>query len=60
MGKSLFSVESPIQSLAIEIYKVKEELSPIVTANVFCAMLENHYNHYNLRNYFRVTFPRTL
>ena len=48
-----------IQSLAIEMFKVKNELAPTITANIFGTMLENHYN---LRNYndFRISFARTL
>ena len=40
-------------------YKVKNELAPMITANVFTRMLENHYN---LRNYigFRLPFARTV
>ena len=33
-----------IQSLAIEMYKVKNEIAPMITANVFTRMPENHYN----------------
>ena len=48
-----------IQSLAIEMYKVKNAIAPMITANVFCP---NHENHYNLRNHsdFRVPFARTV
>ena len=47
------------QSLAIEIYKVKNELAPTITANIFDTMPENHYN---LRNFndFRIPFARTV
>ena len=37
-----------IQNLAIEMYKVKNELAPMITFNVFTTKPENHYN---LRNY---------
>ena len=48
-----------IQSLAIEMYKVKNELAPAITANIFSTMNENPYN---LRNYndFRIPFARTV
>ena len=48
-----------IQNLAIEMYKVKNELAPIITANVFTRIPENHYN---LRKYicFRLPFARTV
>ena len=40
-------------------YKVKNELAPIITANVFTTIPENHYN---LRNYngFKLPFARTV
>ena len=40
-------------------YKVKNELAPMITANVFTTIPENHYN---LRNYhgFRLPFARTV
>ena len=40
-------------------YKVKNAIAPMITANVFCP---NPENHYNLRNYsdFRVPFARTV
>ena len=40
-------------------YKVKNELTPMITANVFTAIPENHYN---LRNYngFRLPCTRTI
>ena len=39
--------------------RIKNELSPMITANVFTTILENHYN---LRNYngFRLAFARTV
>ena len=37
-----------IQSLATEMYKVKNAIVPMITANVFCP---NPENHYNLRNH---------
>ena len=39
--------------------RVKNELAPMITANVFTTILENHYN---LRNYdgFRLAFVRTV
>ena len=46
-----------IQSLAI--YKVKNELAPIITPNAFCETPENHYNLRN-RYDFRVPFARTV
>ena len=48
-----------IQSLAIEMDKVKNEPAPTITANIFGAMPENHYN---LRNYndFRIPFARIV
>ena len=48
-----------IQNLAIEMYKVKNELAPMITANVFTTIPEKHYN---LRNYngFRLPFARTV
>ena len=38
-----------IQSLAIEMYKIKNELAPTITANIFCTTPQNHYNlrHHN-------------
>ena len=40
-------------------HKVKNELAPMITANVFTAIPENHYN---LRNYngSRLPFARTI
>ena len=40
-------------------YKYKKELTPIITANVFTTIPENHYN---LRNYigFRLPFARAV
>ena len=48
-----------IQNLAIEMYKVKNKLAPIITVTVFPAIPGNHYN---LRNYngFGLPFPRTV
>ena len=48
-----------IQSLAIEMYKVKNAIAPMITANAFCP---NPENRYNLRNHsdFRVPFARTV
>ena len=48
-----------IQNLAIEMYKVKNELAPMINANVFTTIPENHYN---VRNYngFRLAFARTV
>ena len=48
-----------IQSLATEMYKVKNAIVPMITVNVFCP---NPENHYNLRNHsdFRVPFARTV
>ena len=46
-----------IQSLVIEMYKVKNKLAPTITGNIFGTMPENHYN---LRNYndFRIPFAK--
>ena len=40
-------------------YKVKNELAPMINANVFTTIPENHYN---LRNYngFKLPFARTV
>ena len=48
-----------IQNLVIEMCQVKSELGPMITANVFTKIPENHYN---LRNYngFRLPFARTV
>ena len=48
-----------IQNLAREMCKVKNELAPMITANVFITIPENHYH---LRNYngFRLPFARTV
>ena len=48
-----------MQYLAIEMHKVKNELAPMITANVFTTIPENHYN---LRNYngSRLPFARTI
>ena len=48
-----------IQSLAIEMYKVKNAIAAMITANDFCP---NPENQYNLRNHndFRVPFARTV
>ena len=48
-----------IQSLAIEMYKVKNEIAPMITANVFTRMPENHYNFRHSSN-FIVPFARTI
>ena len=48
-----------IQSLAIEMYKVKNKIAPIITANIFCPMPENHYNLRN-QNDFEIPFVRTV
>ena len=40
-------------------YKVKNELAPIITVNIFTTIPENHYNHSNY-NGFRLTFARTI
>ena len=57
MGQYLSTIE--IYNLAIEICKFKNELAPMITANVFTTTPENHYN---LRNYngFRSPFARTV
>ena len=39
--------------------KVKNELAPMITANVFTTIPENHYNFRNY-NGFRLPFPRTF
>ena len=44
-----------IQNLAIEMYKVKNKLAPMITANVFTSIPENHYNLLNY-NGFRLPF----
>ena len=48
-----------IQNLAIEMYKVKNELAVMITTNVFTTIPENHYK---LLNYdgFRLPFARTV
>ena len=53
------SIHQNIQNLAIKMCKVKNELAPMITANVFTTIPENHYN---LRNYngFRLPFARTV
>ena len=48
-----------IQSFVIEPFKVKNELVPMITANVVFAALGNHYNIHNHNN-FRVPFARTI
>jgi len=48
-----------IQSLAIEMYKVKKEIAPAITANVFSRMPENHYNLRH-RTDFITPFARTV
>ena len=45
------SIHQNIQNLAIKMCKVKKELAPMITANVFTTILENHYNP---RNYILV------
>ena len=47
------------RNLAIEMYKVKSELSPMTTANVFTTIHESHYNLRNC-NGFRSPFARTV
>ena len=37
-----------IQNLAVEMFKVKNELAPMITVTVFTTVPENHYN---LSNY---------
>ena len=48
-----------MQYLAIEMHKVKNELAPMITANVFTTIPENHYN---LRTYngFRLSFAKKI
>ena len=46
------------KNLAIEMYKVKDELAPMIAANVFTTITENHYNLGNY-NGFRLPFART-
>ena len=48
-----------IQNLVTEMCKVKNELAPMITANVFTTIPENHYNLRNY-NFFRLHFPRTV
>ena len=48
-----------IQNLAIEMYKIKNELAPMITANVFTTIPENHYNLCNY-NGFRLPFARRV
>ena len=48
-----------MKNLAIEMYKVKNELAPMITANVFTPIPENHYNLCNY-NGFRLHFARTV
>ena len=40
-------------------YKVKNELAPMINANVFTTIPENHYNLCNY-NGFRLPFARTV
>ena len=40
-------------------YKVKTELPPLVTANLFTTIPKNHYNLHNY-NGFRLLFTRTV
>ena len=55
---SVFIHHRNVQNLATEIYKVKSELVPLITANVFKTIPENHYNPHNY-NGFRLPFART-
>ena len=48
-----------IQNLTREMYMVKNELVPMITANVFTTIPENHYNLGNY-NVFRLPFARTV
>ena len=48
-----------LQNLAIEMYKVKNELAPMITANAFTTIPENHYDFRN-HNGFRLPFARTV
>ena len=41
-----------VQSFALELHTLKNELVPMITTNIFCAMPENHYNLCN-HDYFR-------
>ena len=41
-------------------YKAKNELAPLTTANVFYATSENHYNIRTNHNDFRVPFARAV
>ena len=54
---SVFIHHRNTQNLATEIYKVKSELVPLITA-VFKTIPENHYNPHNY-NGFRLPFART-
>lgn len=61
MGKvgSVSTYHRNIQNVAIEMYKVKLELAPIITAKVFSGSLGTHWNLRN-HNDFRVPFTRTV
>ena len=48
-----------IQSLAIEMYKIKNEIAPMITANMFTRLPENHYN-FRHRSDFKVAFARKV
>ena len=48
-----------IQNLAIEMYKVKNELAPMITPNVFTTIPESHYNLHNY-NGFRLPLVGSL
>ena len=46
-----------ILSLAMEMCKVQNKLAPMITASVFCAKPENHYNRRQC-NDFRISFAK--
>ena len=48
-----------IQSLAIEMYKIKNELAPKITANIFCTTPQNQYD-LRYHNYFRLPLAKTV
>ena len=47
------------QDLAIEMYKVRNQLASMIIANAFTTVPENHYNPRNY-NGFRFPFARTV
>ena len=59
MAQSLCIHHRNIQTLATEMFKVKNEISPEIICDIFTQRMNNHYNLRHI-NHFQTPFARTV